>query len=107
MCFAQNELNSTSLATCFRKFVVENIEDLKEDGLAPFFQGNPAPSVRFFFDPLLAILQPTGVNLPSFFFQDDSDFWAAGQDLESGEEEEENEGAESESNLVSISLFSF
>src|SRR3954470_9099946 len=78
MCFAQNELTSATLATCCRKFVAEKIEDLKEDGLAPFYQGNPAPPVYFSFDPLIAVLLSKGVNLPSSFFQYDADFWAAG-----------------------------
>ena len=47
MCFAKNELTSATLAACCKKFVAEKIEDLKEDGLAPFFQGNPAPAVCF------------------------------------------------------------
>ena len=48
-----------------------------------------------------------GFNITSSSFQDDSYFWAAGQDLECEEEEEEGEVSKSESNPVSISLFSF
>ena len=47
MCFAKNELTSATFATCGRKFVAEKIEDLKEDGLAPFYQGNSAPPECF------------------------------------------------------------
>ena len=72
-----------------------------------FIKATRLPRYAFSFDPLLAVLLSKDVNLPSSSFQDESDFWAAGQDLESEEEEEEDEGAKSESNPVSISLFSF
>ena len=58
----------------------------------------------FSFDSLISILLSKGVNLPSSSFQYDADFWAEGQDLET---EEEEDGAESDSNPVSISLFFF
>ena len=50
------------------------------------------PQYVFSFGPFLAVLLSKDVNLPSSSFQDDSNLWAAGQDLESEEEEEEDEG---------------
>ena len=95
MCFAQNELTSATLAACCKKFVAEKVEDLKEDDLAQFFQGNPALAVCFpFIDSLIVVLSSKGVNLPTSNFQDDSDFSAAGQDLETEGEEEEEDDAE-------------
>ena len=75
--------------------------------LPHFIKATRLPRYVFSFDPLLAVLLLEGINLPSSSFQDDSDFWTTGQDLESEEEEEEDENSESESNPVSISLFSF
>ena len=75
--------------------------------LPHFIKATRLPQYVFSFDPLLAVLLLECANLPSSSFQDDSHFWAAGQDLECEEEEEEGEVSKSESNPVSISLFSF
>ena len=75
--------------------------------LPHFIKATRLPRYVFSFDPVFAILLSKGVNLPSSYFQDDSDFWAASQYLDSEEEEEEDEGVESESNPVSITLLYF
>ena len=47
MCFSHNEMTSSTLAACCKKFVAESIDNLKKEGLAPFFQGNPGPPMSF------------------------------------------------------------
>ena len=100
MCFAHNEMTSSALATCCKKFVAERIDDLKKVGLAPFFQGNPAPTVRFLLPVLLGALTFRDFNLPTSCIQENKPFWSAGQDLEIEEEAD----AENQSNVVRASL---
>ena len=49
MCFAHNEMTSSTLAACCKIFFAESIDNHWKEGLAPFFQGNPALEVRFSF----------------------------------------------------------